>query len=460
MMKERNSEAVQTYLAQVNAIPLLTREQEVAAAQRIEETRERYRRTLLASDYIVEAAMQLFERVRDEKVSLGRVVDVSLSDAAEKRRRARHLKRNFEPIQQLLQQNRDDFAIVADDEQSRSARLQAWARILRRRREAVDLVEQIRPRISSLQPALRRLGQISQRMRDLRIQLSERRPKAEQAAARDELRELAELVLESPATLGHRMGRVQKQHKAQEAARQVLCNGNLRLVVSIAKKYRNRGLSFLDLIQEGNTGLMRAIDKFEYERGYKFATYATWWIRQAITRAISDQSRTIRVPAQAVKATNKVRDAAEDLEQIQGYEPTLEEMAEESGFTLEETERALKMYRQPLSLDQPVSNRGETVHSDLLADRRDTDPSYELDLDLLKSRINEAMKVLDWREREIIKLRYGLENGEIHTLDEVGKIFSVSRERVRQIERKAMQKLQHPDSSGKLTGFLEQPISA
>lgn len=457
MMKERNSEAVQTYLTQVNAIPLLSREEEITAAKRIERARERHRRALLASDFMLEAAVQLFERVRDEKVSLGRVIDVSLSDAAEKRTRSRHLKRNLDPLKELLQRNRDDFARVLDESLSRRERLQAWRRVLRRRREAVVLVEQVRPRVQSLVPAVRRLRQISRQMHDMTAALrTDRRAQAHRA----ELQQLAAEAVESPRSLQHRLARVQKLHDRHEAARQVLCNGNLRLVVSIAKKYRNRGLSFLDLIQEGNTGLMRAIDKFEYARGFKFATYATWWIRQAITRAIADQSRTIRVPAQAVKATNKVRDAAEDLVQVQGYEPTLEETAEEAGFSLEETERALKMYRQPLSLDQPVSHRGETVHSDLLADSRQSDPSRSIDLDLLKARIAEAMTVLDWREREIIKLRYGLENGEIHTLDEVGKIFSVSRERVRQIERKAMQKLQQPDSSGKLSGFLEQPISA
>jgi RNA polymerase primary sigma factor len=260
---------------------------------------------------------------------------------------------------------------------------------------------------------------------------------------------------ESPATLNRRVTRTNDLHQIQDACKRVLSAGNLRLVVSIAKKYRNRGLSFLDLIQEGNTGLMRAVDKFEHQRGYKFSTYATWWIRQAITRAIADQSRTIRVPVHMIDTMTKVRNVMRELVQELGREPSAEETAEHAGLSLEDTRVIMKMARTPLSLDQSIGESDDSFFGEFLQDHREDDPLYETHQAALKERIVEAMDHLNYREREILKLRYGLADGYSYTLEEVGRIFSVTRERVRQIESKAVRKLQQPYRSKPLASFLE-----
>jgi len=457
---KRIDDPVRMYLSQMGEIPLLTRPEEIALAKRIEVTRKRFRRTLLECHFITSDTVTTLRKVEAGELPFDRTVKISMTECTEKDQVLGRMPHNLRTVDQLIEQNRQDFDRFLDNSISKSNRAESYKAIQERRRKIVTMLEEMAIRTQRLQPQVKQLEQVSRRMLTLQTAIEEdkgnRLRKDHRANCEDELRDLMTLTMETPETLAERIKELHERFSTYDQAMRDLAAGNLRLVVSIAKKYRNRGLSFLDLIQEGNTGLMRAVDKYEYRRGYKFSTYATWWIRQAITRAIADQARTIRIPVHMIETMSRLRNISKTLVQELGREPTVEEVAEAADVNVEEAKRVLRMARTPVSLDKPVGEGEDSLFGDFVEDKTEHSPVTVAAQEMLKEQIDQVLKTLTYREREIIKLRYGLGDGYTYTLEEVGRIFKVTRERVRQIEAKAVRKLQHPTRAKQLQGFLER----
>jgi RNA polymerase primary sigma factor len=406
------------------------------------------------------ATIDTLTKVYRGELPFDRTIKVSLTERLTKEQILARMPHNLETLRQLLEANRKDFSSLISRSTPARERQAARGRFLRRRRKCLQLVEELSLRTRRVQPLMRRMEEISSRVDEIRSRLAQLngdpRVAEERSTLKRELRGQILEAMESPKSLRRRCEVVRRQFYEYEQVKRQLSSGNLRLVVSIAKKYRNRGLSFLDLIQEGNTGLMRAVDKYEYRRGFKFSTYATWWIRQAITRAIADQARTIRIPVHMIDVLSKLRNTQKRLLQELRREPTTEEIAVRAGLSIDDVHRVLDMGRHPVSLDRPVGESDDCSFGEFIEDASTENPIKSANNGILREKIEHLLKTLTYREREIIRLRYGLGDGYTYTLEEVGRIFKVTRERVRQIEAKAVRKLQHPVRSGQLEGFLRE----
>ena len=459
-MPKLTNDPIRLYLSQMCEIPLLNRDQEIALAKKIEITRRKFRRAVLGNDFALRQTVEVLRKVAAGILPFDRTIKVSLTERLTKEQIGARMPHNLKTLDTLMDDNRRDFQSIVRKSTTTSRKDQARINYQRRRLKSLVLVEELSLRSRRVIPLMKQLEQFSQRMDYLQSRIAHLKvttgSPSELNRCVAELRHLIMTTQESPRSLRTRVDDFKKNFKEYEAVKRQLSSGNLRLVVSIAKKYRNRGLSFLDLIQEGNTGLMRAVDKYEYRRGFKFSTYATWWIRQAITRAIADQARTIRIPVHMIDVLSRLRNIQKVLTQDLKREPSMYEIAEVAELTIEEVQRVLDIGRSPISLDRPVGEGEDNAFGEFIEDPSSDNPVRNASNGVLRDRIDSLLKTLTYREREIIRLRYGLTDGYSYTLEEVGRIFKVTRERVRQIEAKAVAKLQNPVRAKMLEGFLKQ----
>ncbi len=458
-VSEKIDDPIRMYLTQMGVIPLLSREEEIALAKKIEMTRKSFHRKILKSDFSQEICSKIIEDITNGELPFDRTLAINIELDNQKAKLLKQFPIHTKALRLLLKKNKDDYNLLKLKRTSTKDRHRLLKNVRNRQRKGAAIIEDLCIRTKKLQPIMKRLQEISEGMNRTKKQivLCEKRDKTKSKlrSLKSKLSEYEDLALETTERLTQRVESIDKIYKEHEIAKRKLSSANLRLVVSIAKKYRNRGLSFLDLIQEGNTGLMRAVDKYEYRRGYKFSTYATWWIRQAITRSIADQARTIRIPVHMIETMSKIRNVSKKLLQENGREPGIEEIAKEVKISVSEARRVLKISRHQISLDRTVGESADSAFGDFIEDDKAESPVSAAAQEMLKEKIESVLNTLTYREREIIKLRYGIGDGYTYTLEEVGKRFMVTRERVRQIEAKAVRKLQHPIRSRKLEGFLD-----
>jgi RNA polymerase primary sigma factor len=464
---------VRTYMRQIAAYPLLTRDQEISLADQVESNRRQFRAMLLECDYVLREVVTRLCRVESGELAFDRTIQVGVSDRLEKHQILGRLPHNLKTLRVLVERNQRDYVTATSGSTRPRRRLTAWRRLVSRRKRAIQLVEELGIRLELLEPYYAKILKHEQRVRELQAAVqggnivaraepgtsgvnAEATTEAKPADGPKELAEILRQVQKTEHNFLRGVARLKAAYGRYDRAKRALCEGNLRLVVSVARKYRNRGPGLLDLIQEGNAGLMRAAEKFEYRRGFRFSTYATWWIRQAITRAIAEQSRTIRVPCHMSTEITRIRRIYAELVHKLGKEPTMEETAKAAKSSPEEVRAVMAMNRVPASIHHPVGNGEETEFGDLLAGDDGDKPAEGAGLNMLQGRLRQLLEErLNWREREIIKLRYGLGDGYSYTLEQVAYIFKVTRERIRQIERRAMSKLQDPRCSSELVGFID-----
>jgi RNA polymerase primary sigma factor len=451
-------DALGLYLRQMGAIPLLNREQELALARRLETARRRYRKAALASWLILERVVETFERVRAGKLPVDPTIDVVTSLGLSREKILARMPHNLRTLRHLLDSVTREFRAYYRAG-SAAARARQRRALWRQLRKTARLAEELSPRTELLELWTQDLRNRAAALNDLERQIDAcGRSRAHLEKRTRLVKELRDWTLQSrttPEELTRLLVVLDRRQARYQRARRELAEGNLRLVVAIAKRYRGRGLAFADLIQEGNRGLMRAVDKYEHRLGFKFGTYATWWIRQGITRALADHARTVRVPCHQVSTLAAMERVRGELAIEHGREPTVEEIAASLGVTPEETRSLRVVARHPVSLHEPLGGDGERALGDFLDDPGAANPGQMVDQHLLRERIGEVLRSLTPREREVIELRFGLRDGHPRTLDEVAKCYGITRERIRQIEARGLIKLRQPVRSQRLLGFAE-----
>ncbi len=443
---------VRMYLKQMGQVPLLTREQEVEISKRIEDAEARVQRHLNRFGFIARAHLDLAQKLVEGRERFDRVI---LDKKIESRER--YLKALPKLCEQLENYSTDLARLYVSHTHNGKGESDARKDFQRQH----DNLQKLYPKFYFKQKVTEEFVHLADENFRLLNQLQSQLPAAGQAQAPSridygaKLKELENQLWLSPDDFTREYHDLKGWLRKALKAKTEMVEANLRLVISIAKKYTNRGLSFLDLIQEGNMGLMKAVEKFEYRRGYKFSTYATWWIRQAITRSIADQARTIRIPVHMIETINKLMRVQKQLVQEYGREPTPEEVAEEVHLPVERVRAVLKMAQQPISLQAPVGDSEDTNFGDFIEDKGADNPSDMTAVVLLKAKIKDVLETLTERERQVLEQRFGLIDGYSRTLEEVGRQFKVTRERIRQIEAKALRKMRHPTRIRQLEGFLE-----
>ncbi|MGD1156204.1 MAG: RNA polymerase sigma factor RpoD [Terriglobia bacterium] len=472
---DKTNDPVRMYLREMGTVPLLTREGEVEIAKRIERGQMKVLKTLSRSPLVIQVLFELAGQLKAGKRSIKEVVVFDDDELTEDRvaERLGEVISTIEEIERLwkklgqLSAKRDT---IPRSKRPRDYRRYSWAvaehRILVSQlvrsiqfthTERKVLIGAIRSAVDEMRPLEREANRLEKRVEATRAN-GNRELRKELRQARLNLDEFEIRIQASAVDLRRSYQNIIIGEEQAEAAKRELIEANLRLVVSIAKKYTNRGLQFLDLIQEGNIGLMKAVDKFEYRRGYKFSTYATWWIRQAITRAIADQARTIRIPVHMIETINKLIRTSRQLVQEYGREPTSEEIAKRMEIPVAKVRKVLKIAQEPISLETPIGEEEDSHLGDFIEDRGVISPAEAVININLKEQTESVLKTLTPREEKVIKMRFGLDDGSEHTLEEVGQSFAVTRERIRQIEAKALRKLRHPSRSRKLRAFLDATV--